>query len=150
MKRVTALLLILVCVLAMAGCFKTEGEKTVRASKDNPEAAATNAQTEPVAVHTLDCKTLQEACAESFIDPSRVTVLGGEWAYSADPEKFVALATVRYTDKDDEYETAEFVMVGTFGGKTELFHNLNEHSPYTRENALQAFGAADDRRFPLE
>ena len=50
----------------------------------------------------------------------------------------------------DEYVTAEIVMVGTFGGKTELFHHLNEHSPYTRENALREFGAVDDRRFPLE
>jgi hypothetical protein len=106
--------------------------------------------TEPTVAHTLDCKSLQEACAESFIDPSKVTVLGGEWAYTSDPNKFVALATVRYTDKDDEYVTAEIVMVGTFGGKTELFHHLNEHSPYTRENALREFGAVDDRRFPLE
>jgi len=107
-------------------------------------------QPEPTIVHTLDCRSLEAACAESFIDPSKVTVLSGEWAYTADPNKYVALATVQYTDKDDEYETAEFIMVGTFGGKTELFHNLNEHSPYTRENALQEFGAVDGQRFPLE
>ena len=61
---------------------------------------------------------------------------------------FEHLDTVKY--KDDEYVTAEIVMVGTFGGKTELFHHLNEHSPYTRENALREFGAVDDRRFLLE
>jgi len=98
----------------------------------------------------LDCKSLEIACAPSFIDPSKVSVLGGEWAYAADPNKFVALASVKYTTKDDEYEIAEFVMVGTFDGEIELLHNLNEHSPYTRENALQEFGAIDSQRFSLE
>lgn len=153
MKKYIALLLTLVCVLALFGCSKAEEEKAVVATTNNTEVVTTTeteVQTEPTVAHTLDCKSLQEACAESFIDPSKVTVLGGEWAYTSDPDKFVALATVRYTDKDDEYVTAEIVMVGTFGGKTELFHHLNEHSPYTRENALREFGAVDDRRFPLE
>ena len=111
----------------------------------------TELQAEPTDRPVLDCKSLEAACADSFIDPSKVSVLGGEWAYTADPNKFVALATVRYTtDKDDEYDVADIVMVGTFGGKTELFHHLNEHSPYTRENALEAYGAIDDQRFPLE
>ena len=98
----------------------------------------------------LDLKSLETACAEGFIDPSKVTVLGGEWAYTAEQDKFVVLATVRYTTKDDEYETADFLMRGVFGGKIELYHCLNEHSPYTRESALQEFGAIDDQRFPLE
>ena len=100
--------------------------------------------------HKLDLKSLETACAEGFIDPSKVTVLGGEWAYTAEPDKFVVLATVRYTTKDDEYETADFLMRGVFGGEIELYHCLNQHSPYTRENALEANGAIDDRRFPLE
>lgn len=115
------------------------------------EEIVEEAQTEPTSRPILDCQSLQAACADSFIDPSQVTVLGGEWAYTNDPNKFVALATVRYTtDKNDEYQVADIVMVGTFGCKTELFHHLNEHSPYTRENALQEFGAVDGQRFPLE
>ena len=110
----------------------------------------TEPQTEPAFVPVLDRESLEAACAEGFMDPSKVTVLGGEWAYTADPDKFVALAMVEYTDKDDEYETAEFLMLGVFGGEIELYHILNEHSPYTRENALQEFGAIDSRRFPLE
>ena len=106
--------------------------------------------TEPTMARTLDCESLQAACADGFIDPSKVTVLGGEWAYTADPNKFVALATVRYTDKDDEYVTADFLMLGVFGGEIELYHCLNQHSPYTRENALREFGAVDEQRFPLE
>ena len=105
---------------------------------------------ESTETRSLDLKSLEAACAEEFIDPSKVTVLSGEWTYTADPDKFVALATVRYTDKNDEYEVAEIVMVGTFGGKTELFHHLNEHSPYTRENVFREFGAIDDQRFPLK
>lgn len=99
---------------------------------------------------TLDCKTLEASCANGFIDPSKVSVLGGEWAYTADPTKFVALATVQYTNKDDEYETADFLMQGVFGGEIELFHCLNDHSPYTRANGLKEFGAVDDQRFPLK
>ena len=98
----------------------------------------------------LDLKSLEIACADGFYDPSTVTVLGGEWAYTADPNKFVVLATVRYTTKDNEYETADYIMVGVFGGKIELYHCLNEHSTYTRENAIQEFGAVDDQRFSLE
>ena len=98
----------------------------------------------------LDLKSLEIACAEGFIDPSKVTVLGGEWAFTAEQDKFVVLATVMYTNKDDEYETADFLMRGVFGGEIEMFHTLNEHSSYTRENALQEFGAIDDQRFLLE
>ena len=153
MKKLMVLLLVLVCVLSLVGCSKEGKENEAAETPDTVEAvvsAETELQTEPTDRPVLDCKSLEAACADSFIDPSKVTVLGGEWAYTADPNKFVALATVRYTDKDDEYVTAEIVMVGTFGGKTELFHHLNEHSPYTRENALREFGAVDDRRFPLE
>ena len=146
MKRLTALLLSLACVMTLASCAK---------NSENTETPPTDAtvitvpQTEPATKHTLDLKTLEAACAEGFIDPSKVTVLGGEWAYTADPDKFVALATIRYTDKDDEFETADFLMLGVFGGEIELYHCLNEHSPYTRENGLREFGAVDDRRFPL-
>lgn len=146
MKKLLTLLLSLCCVLVLASCFKTDDRQE---QVDATEFTEASAETEPTAP-VLDCKSLEAACADSFIDPTKVTVLGGEWAYTTDPNKFVALATVQYTDKDDQYEIAEFVMVGTFGGKTELFHNLNEHSPYTRENALQEFGAVDSQRFPLE
>lgn len=145
MKKLTALFLVLTCILALAACSGGSEE-----SKAATTEATVPTETVSTPLHTLDLKSLEAACAESFIDPSKVTVLSGEWAYTADPNKYVALATVRYTDKDDEFETAEIVMVGTFGGKTELFHHLNEHSPYTRENALQEFGAIDDQRFPLE
>ena len=143
MKRLTALLLSLACAMTLASCAK---------NSENTEPATTDATviTATATEHTLDLKTLEAACAEGFIDPSKVTVLGGEWAYTADPDKFVALATIRYTDKDDEYETADFLMRGVFGGEIELYHCLNEHSPYSRENALQEFGAIDNRRFPLE
>ena len=153
MKKLITFLLVLTCVLCLVGCSHEEQEDTIATATDNVEVITTietEPQTELTSKPVLDCQSLQAACAEGFIDPSKVTVLGGEWAYTADPNKFVALATVKYTDKDDEYEIAEFVMVGTFGGKTELFHNLNEHSPYTRENALQEFGAIDAQRFPLE
>ena len=132
--------------------YKNNGVVAICGLKDASGASAGEIenQTEPTNRPVLDCKSLEAACADGFIDPSKVTVLGGEWAYTADPNKFVALATVRYTAKDDEYVTAEIVMVGTFGGETELFHHLNEHSPYTRENVLQEFGAIDDQRFPLE
>ena len=120
---------------------------TLRTPSDRTEPEA---QTEPTFVPVLDGKSLEAACAEGFIDPSKVTVLGGEWAYTADPNKFVALVSVKYTNKFDEYETAEFIMVGVFGGEIELYHCLNEHSSYTRENALQEFGAIDNQRFTLE
>ena len=141
MKKWIVLLLALACVLFGAGCSE-EGEKN--------EAAETGLQAELMDMPVLDCKSLEAACADSFVDPSKVTVLGGEWAYTTEPNQFVALATVRYTNKDDEYEVAEIVMVGTFGGKTELFHHLNKQSPYTKENVLREFGAIDDQRFPLE
>lgn len=147
MKQFIALLLALSCVPALVGCSKTDTEKETAATTENMEVVTT---TEPTAAHTLDCQALQAACADGFIDPSKVTVLGGEWAYTADPNKFVALATVRYTDKDGEYETTDFLMLGVFGGEIERYHMLNAHSPYTRENGLQEFGAVDDRRFPLE
>lgn len=98
----------------------------------------------------LTLKSLEAACADGFVDPSKVTVLSGEWAYTVVPDKYVALATVRYTNKDNEYETADFVMVGVFGGEVERYHCLNQHSPYTSENALEVFGAAADQRFFLE
>lgn len=140
MKKWIACILALSCVLGLVGCSGKEDVPDVTVS-------TTEATTEPSPV--LDRKALEAACADGFIDPSKVTVLEGEWAYTSDPTKFVALATVRYTDKDDAYVTAEFVMVGVFGGEIELFHILNEHSPYTRENALQEFGAVDTQRFPL-
>lgn len=153
MKKLIVLILVLVCVLSLVGCSK-EGDKNKVAETTDTVATAVSAETEPQAEPTdrpvLDCKSLEAACANSFIDPSKVSVLGGEWAYTADPNKFVALAMVRYTTKDNEYETADFVMVGVFSGGIELCHGLNEHSSYTRENALQEFGAVDDQRFPLE
>ena len=147
MKKFIALLLALSCMLALVACAKTDAEKETSATTEYIEVVTA---TEPTVAHTLDCQTLQAACADGFIDPSKVTVLGGEWAYTADPNKFVALATVRYTDKDGEYETVDFLMLGVFGGEIELYHMLNAQSPYTRENGLQEFGAVDDRRFPLE
>ncbi len=149
MKKYIVLLLALYCVLALIGCSNADEEKTVTVPTD-PAKVILTTETEPAIARTLSCQTLQDACAEGFIDPSKVTVLGGEWAYTADPNKYVALATVRYTDKDDEYETADFLMLGVFGGEIELYHCLNEHSPYTRENGLQEFGAVDDQRLPLE
>ena len=98
---------------------------------------------------TLSLEWLEEVCADSFYDPATVSILDGEWAYSADPDQFVALATVRYTTKDGSYETADFLMRGNFDGNIETFHILNEESPYTRENGLQEFGAVDDQRFPF-
>ena len=151
-SRALTIALILAFIIGFIGYQKTiELQKEPSATPTgiyNPEKNKAP-QTE-IDKPVLDCKSLEAACADSFIDPTKVTVLGGEWAYTADPNKFVALATVRYTDKDDEYEVAEIVMVGTFGVKTELFHHLNEHSPYTRENVLREFGAIDDQRFPLE
>lgn len=110
----------------------------------------TEPQPEPDSRPLLTLKSLEAACADGFIDPSKVTVLSGEWAYTVVSEKYVALATVRFTNKDNEYETADFVMVGVFGGEVERYHCLNQHSPYTRENALEVYGAIDDQRFPLE
>ena len=146
---------ILACIIGSIGYKKAIEESKLTISEsaamsDIVESEEIERKTEPTDRPVLDCKSLEATCADSFIDPSKVTVLGGEWAYTADPDKFVALATIRYTNKGDEYETAEFIMVGTFDGKTELLHNLNEHSPYTRENALQEFGAIDDQRFPLK
>ena len=152
MKKLIALFLVLACVLSLIGC--SEGEKKNEVATTDTVgdvvSAETELQIELIDMPLLDCKSLEVACADSFIDPSKVSVLGGEWAYSYEPNKFVALATVRYTNKDDEYEVAEIVMVVTFDGTTELFHHLNENSPYTRENALREFGAVDDQRFPLE
>lgn len=106
-------------------------------------------ETDTHAAPTLSLKSLEAACAEGFPDPSNVSVLGGEWAYTADPSKFVALATIQYANKDGEYETADFLMLGVFGGEIEMYHCLNENSPYTRENGLREFGAVDNERFPL-
>ena len=146
--RAITIAMILGCIIGSIGYQKANEKRKLKVNKAvvSAEAELQEAMDRPV----LDCKSLEAACADGFIDPSKVTILGGEWAYTADPTKFVALATVRYTNKDDTYETSEFVMVGTFGGKTELFHNLNEQSPYTRENVLQEFGAIDAQRFPLE
>lgn len=108
-----------------------------------------NGQAEPSGRPVLTLKALESAFADGFIDPSKVTVLSGEWAYTVVPDKYVALATVRYTNKDNEYETADYVMVGAFDGEVELYHCLNQHSPYTRENALNVYGAIDDQKFPL-
>ena len=141
MKKLIALFLVLIFVLSLAGCSKVH---------EKSQMPTTERHTESTDRPTLDRKSLEEICADGFMDASKVTVLGGEWAYTADPNKFVALATVQYTTKDGEDECAEFVMVGTFGGKIELFHLLNEHSPYTKENVLQEFGAMDDQRFLLE
>ena len=107
-------------------------------------------QEEPDNIPVLTLKSLETACADGFIDPSKVTVLNGEWAYTVIPDKYVALATIKYTNKDNEYETADFVMVGVFDGEVEMYHCLNQHSPYTRENALEAYGAIDDQRNALE
>ena len=153
MKKLIALVLALVCVLGLAGCSQAELEYTTETETYNSvviTTTETELRAEPTSRPVLDCKSLEATCADSFVDPSKVTVLGGEWAYTADPDKFVALATVRYTAKSDEFEIAEIVIVGTFDGKTELFHHLNEHSSYTRENVLRGFGAVDDQGFPLE
>ena len=151
--RAITIALILGFILGFIGYRKAIEETKLTANDPAAANTAVSAEAEhqePRNRPVLDCKSLESACADNFMDPSKVTVLGGVWAYTADPNKFVALATVRYTVKNDAYETAEFVMVGTFDGKTELFHCLNEHSPYTKENALQEFGAMDDQRFPLE
>lgn len=149
MKKPTALLLVLSFMLVLVSCSKADERKVTTDNLEIVVAAETEPQAELTPAAVLDCKALEAACAEGFIDPSKVSVLGGEWAYTADPNKFVALASVKYTNKYDEYETAEYVMVGVFGGEIELYHCLNEHSPYTRENALQEFGAIDSQRFPL-
>lgn len=116
MKKLTALLLALTCVLALTACSDDREE-----SKSAATEATVSASTDPTVLQTLDLKALEEACADSFLDPSKVTVLGGEWAYTADPDKYVALATVRYTDKNDEYEVAEIVMVGIWAEKRNCF-----------------------------
>ena len=95
------------------------------------------------------CKSIEEAIADDFIDPSTVSVLSGEWAYTVDPNRFVALVTVNYMNKFNEYETAEYVVVGTFGGDAGTRYCLNQHSPYTRENVLQVFGAIEGKQFAL-
>ena len=153
MKKLIAWFLILTWMNGLLGCSQAKRDDTAVSAGDHVEVISTigtEPQTEPINKHTLDCKSLEVACADSFIDPSKVSVLGGEWAYSYEPNKFVALATVRYTNKDDEYEVAEIVMVVTFDGTTELFHHLDENSPCNRENALREFGAVNDQRFPLE
>ena len=152
--RAIRIALILACILGFIGYQKANEEKihvvSSQSEQEGNAVVATEARIAQTSRPVLDCKSLEAACAEGFIDPSKVTVLGGEWAYTAEPDKFVSLATVRYTTKDNEYETADFVMVGVLGGKIELYHGLNEHSPYNRENVLQEFGAIDDQRFPLE
>jgi len=109
----------------------------------------TENQFEPDAAVIPTCKSIEEAIADDFIDPSTVSVLSGEWAYTVDPNRFVALVSVNYMNKFDEYETAEYVVVGAFGGDAGTRHCLNQHSPYTRENVLQTFGAIDDKQFAL-
>lgn len=109
----------------------------------------TENQHDPDAAVIPTCKSIEEAIADDFIDPSNVSVLSGEWAYTVDPNRFVALVSVNYMNKFDEYETAEYVVIGAFGGDAGTRHCLNQHSPYTRENVLQMFGAIDDKQFAL-
>lgn len=95
-------------------------------------------------------KSIEAEIADDFIDPSTVSVLGGEWAYTVDPNRFVALVSVSYKNKFDAFETAEYVVLGTFGDDAGTRHCLNQHSPYTRENVLEAYGAIDEQRIGLE
>ena len=106
------------------------------------------ANPDPVIIPTL--KFLEAAISDDFIDPATVSVRSGEWAYTVDPNRFVALVTVNYINKFDEYETADYVVLGTFGADAGTRHCLNQHSPYTRENVLQHYGALDHQSFPLE
>jgi hypothetical protein len=115
--RAITIALILACIIGFIGYQKAvelQKEQTATPTQTHNSEILATKQTgidKPV----LDCKSLEAACADSFIDPSKVSILGGEWTYTADPNKYVALATVRYTDKDDAYVVAEIVMVGTFG-----------------------------------
>ena len=106
-------------------------------------------QTGQDAVAIPTCSSMEAAIADDFIDPSTVSVLGGEWAYTVDPDRFVALVSVKYRNKFDEYETAEYVVLGEFGGDAGTRHCLNQHSPYTRETVLEIFGAINNQRFAL-
>lgn len=132
--------------------YKNNGVVAICGLKDDSGASVSEfeSQTEPTSTPVLHCKSIQESAAWSFIDPNTVTVLSGEWAYTSQPNGYVALVTFNYTNKFDEYETAEYVVLGVFGGEASTVHCLNEHSPYTRENVLQEFGAIDDQRFTLE
>ena len=107
-------------------------------------------QTAPESIITPTCRSIEEKIADDFIDPSTVSVLSGEWAYTVDPNRFVAVASVNYINKFNEYETAEYVVWGAFDGEAHTRHCLNQHSPYTRENVLENFGAIDNQRFTLE
>lgn len=149
MKKLIALILALVCILGLASCAQAEQEKAAE-TVHNDTTIITESQTEPTSALVLDCKSIQESAAWSFIDPDTVTVLGGEWAYTSEPNGYVALVTFNYANKFDEYETAEYVVLGVFGGEASTVHCLNEYSPYTRKNVLQEFGAIDNQRFTLE
>lgn len=153
MKKLMALVLALTSVLGLVGCSQAEQEDTVVTATDNVSVIApteTESQFEPVSVIIPTCKSIEAEIADDFIDPSTVTVLGGEWSYTDDSDRFVALVSVKYINKFDEYETAEYVVLGVFGGEAHTNHCLNQHSPYTRENVLQEFGAIDSQRFTLE
>lgn len=107
-------------------------------------------QTAPESIITPTCRSIEEKIADDFIDLSTVSVLSGEWAYTVDPNRFVAVVSVNYINKFNEYETAEYVLLGAFDGEAHTRHCLNQHSPYTRENVLENFGAIDNQRFTLE
>ena len=107
-------------------------------------------QTAPEFIITPTCRSIEEKIAGDFIDPSTVSVLSGEWAYTVDPNRFVAVVSVNYINKFNEYETAEYVVLGAFDGEAHTRHCLNQHSPYTREKVLENFGAIDNQRFTLE
>ena len=106
-------------------------------------------QTALESINTPTCISIEEKIANDFIDPATVSVLSGEWAYTVDPNRFVAVVSVNYINKFNEYETAEYVVVGAFDGEAGTRHCLNQHSPYTRENVLEVFGAIDSQRFEL-
>ena len=107
-------------------------------------------QTAPESIIIPTCRSIEEKIADDFIDPSTVSVLSGEWAHTVDPNRFVAVVSVNYINKFNEYETAEYVVLGTFEGEAHTRHCLNQHSPYTKENVLEAYGAIDNQRFILE
>lgn len=109
----------------------------------------TEKRSEPDAAILPTCKSIEAEIADDFIDPSTVSVLNGEWSYTSDPKRFVALVSVKYRNKFDKYETAEYVVLGEFGGDAKTRHCLNQHSPYTRENVLAIYGAIDHQRFTL-
>jgi len=104
----------------------------------------------PEVIITPTCRSLEAEIADDFIEPSTVSVLSGEWSHTVDPNRFVALVVVNYLNMFDEYETAEYVVLGEFDGDAGTRHCLNQHSPYTRENVLEAYGAIGDRRFILD